>query len=68
MIFTPPPALPGKVGVAIEMKRRVGGTVSVYQEEWLSELNAIGWHTEVCRGFEEAARVLKECGYATKEV
>ena len=63
LIFTPPPRMPGKIGVAIEMKRRVGGSVSEHQGEWLTELTALGWHTVVCRGYKEAEKVLQECGY-----
>jgi hypothetical protein len=62
-IFTPPPAFPDKKGTVIELKRRIGGTVSDEQEDWLEALNDLGWYTAVCRGYEEAEKVLRECGY-----
>lgn len=42
----------------IEMKRQKGGTVSPQQKEWHEALNAAGVPTYVCKGFEEARRVI----------
>ena len=47
-------------GLAIEMKRRHGGTVSDVQLSCLAELRLRGYRAEVCRGFDEAVRVVGE--------
>jgi hypothetical protein len=62
-IITPPPNLPNRKGVVIELKREKGGTVSPDQERWISELKRIGWHAVVCEGHREVVRVLRYCGY-----
>lgn len=46
-------------GLFIEMKRTKGGTVSDCQKLWLHDLRKQGYLTEVCRGWEEAARRIK---------
>lgn len=63
LIFTPPPRLPACRGVAIEMKRLRGGTVSDSQRFWLEQLQAAGWQAKVCRGADEAVRWLTFLGY-----
>ena len=47
-------------GLFIEMKRRDGGTVSKEQKEWLARLTEQGYRAEVCKGWEEAARVIED--------
>lgn len=41
-------------GLRIELKRRVGGTVSLAQKAWIAELTHQGYLVVVCRGWEEA--------------
>jgi len=48
-------------GVAIELKRKVGGRITTTQQEWLDRLEKIGWHAFVARGADEAIAKLKEC-------
>lgn len=67
LIFTRPPKKPGWIGLAIELKRRIGGVVSDNQKEWLQDLERIGWVTVVCRGYDEAVKVLKKYGYMRGE-
>lgn len=50
-------------GCAIELKRQKGGRVSEAQKEWLEGLRRAGWVAEVCNGFEEAKKLIKELGY-----
>ena len=50
-------------GCAIELKRQKGGRVSDSQKEWLAGLRRAGWVAEVCNGFEEAQKLIKELGY-----
>ncbi len=50
-------------GCAIELKRQKGGRVSDSQKEWLAGLRQAGWVAEVCNGFEEAQKLIKELGY-----
>lgn len=56
-----PVARCGYHGLYIEMKRRKGGHVSPEQKWWLDRLNEQGFLTRVCRGYDEATRVL--CDY-----
>lgn len=67
LIFTRPPKKPKWIGLAIELKRRIGGVVSDHQKEWLQDLERIGWVTVVCRGYDEAVKVLKKYGYMRGE-
>lgn len=62
LIFTPPTAQPGR-GVALELKRKVGGVVSDDQRRWLEDLRRCGWVTLVARGADEAIKLLLGCGY-----
>ncbi len=53
------PVAKGKsTGLAIELKREVGGRVSPEQREWLTALAGQGWTTTVCHGADEAIRVI----------
>lgn len=46
-------------GLYIELKRVKGGTVSPEQREWIEYLNGVGYYAMVCKGFEEAKRVVE---------
>ena len=46
--------------LAIELKRRKGGTVSPEQRAWLAALKEQGWCAAVCRGAAEAITVIEE--------
>ena len=50
----------GAHGLAIEMKREKGGTVSRPQRRWHDDLRERGWRVEVCRGHREAIAILTE--------
>lgn len=63
LVFSSPPNEPDRVGVAIEMKRRKGGTVSLSQERWMRGLEEMGWVVFVAKGAEEAIMRLRELGY-----
>lgn len=63
LIFSPPPINPTAKGVAIELKRIKGGTLSPDQKRWLSDLSDIGWITKRCNGSGEAIDFLRELGY-----
>jgi VRR-NUC domain len=64
LVFDPPPnpAHAQARGVAIEMKTQ-HGSLSEKQKGWIERLTADGWLTYVCRGFDDAVRVLKSLGY-----
>lgn len=66
LIFDPPPNAPGRAGMAIEMKRVKGGTVSPEQKEWLSALEQRNWITQVCKGATEAIKTLEIFGYGKR--
>ena len=44
--------------VFIEMKRAKGDTVSKEQKKWLEMINKAGIRAELCKGFNEARRVI----------
>lgn len=44
----------------IEMKRKKGGTVSPEQAGWIEYLRGCGYRAEVCRGFDEAKKVVTD--------
>lgn len=44
--------------ICIEMKRKKGGTLSPEQKQWNLALNAAGVPAYVCRGAEEAIKVI----------
>lgn len=46
--------------VAIEMKRKKGGTTSANQKQWLETLNSAGIESVVCKGCEEAIKFVEE--------
>lgn len=54
-----PVARKGYHGLFIEMKTR-NGRVSEWQEQWLKDLNAQGYLAAVCRGADEARKLLEE--------
>ena len=65
LIFDAPPALDGKVGTALEMKREgaTKSTVRPEQRRWLEKLSERGWHTLVGYGAKDALKKLKDAGY-----
>ena len=46
--------------LAIELKHRKGGSVSPDQRKWLGELAGCGYTAVVCRGADEAIKVVTE--------
>ena len=66
LVFDPPPAMPGGVGTALELKVVLGGAVSVAQREWLSALGQRGWATVIAHGYEDALRQLGDLGYPVR--
>ena len=52
--------------VAIEMKRRKGGTVSKEQNMWINALKDRGWEAFVAHGADQAIEMLKALGYGTR--
>ena len=57
------PTSTGKVGAALELKRRVGGAVSAQQDAWLQSFRDRGWEARVVKGYEELRETLVELGY-----
>lgn len=49
----------GYHGLYIEMKRREHGTVSEHQKKWLKALHEQGYCVSVCRGADEAIRLIE---------
>lgn len=45
--------------VAIEMKRKKGGTTSANQKQWLKTLNEAGIQSVVCKGCDEAIKFIE---------
>lgn len=62
LIYRRPPARPDAVGVALELKTRVGKT-SVDQERWLAGLEGEGWLVKVVHGLDEALTCLQGLGW-----
>jgi hypothetical protein len=62
MIFYTPTALK-HAGVAVELKRSDGGTVSDDQHAWHASLRALGWYVIVAHGAQEAIQQLQAIGY-----
>jgi len=56
----PLPIVYGKRMVAIEMKRRKGGTLSANQKMWLEILNNAGVESVACKGFDEAKKFIED--------
>jgi hypothetical protein len=50
----------GSLGIAIELKRASGGTVSPEQRRWVEWLTARGWLAFVARGADEAIARIEE--------
>lgn len=50
--------VPGEI-LFVELKRRERGRVSAEQQEWIEALEACGGRAQVCRGFEEAKRLVE---------
>ncbi len=57
------PGHPGARGVAIEMKKRSGGTLSVDQHNWLRRLERCGYLTHVAEGAGDAISYLESLGF-----
>lgn len=55
-----PCARSGFHGLYIELKRRKGGRVSEEQRAMIKALTAQGYRAEVCKGWEDAARIITE--------
>lgn len=47
-------------GLAIELKRRKGGTVSESQRNWQKALQAVEWKAVICKGADEAIKEIQE--------
>ncbi len=47
-------------GLFIEMKREKGSTTSQNQKEWINQLNAEGYFAAVCKGFDEARKIIEQ--------
>lgn len=67
LILTPPPALPGKVGAAIELKptkeESPHAKPSKSQNDWLVRLIEANYAVTWCRGSREALRQIQAWGY-----
>ncbi len=66
LIFTTPPKKPVARGVAIELKRQRGGTISEAQMRWIEELRKCGWMAWVAPGAERAIEELERLGYGKR--
>lgn len=53
-----PVARGGYHGLYIELKRKVGGQVSVTQKQWIISLQEQGYMAKVCKGADEAIATL----------
>lgn len=53
-------------GLFIELKRVKGGNVSPEQKTWLAKLSEQGYMAVVCKGFDEAKKVIEQ--YLLNEV
>ena len=49
-----------ELNLYIEMKRAKGGSLSPFQKDVIARLRKIGCIVEVCKGFEEAKKVLQK--------
>lgn len=71
LIFDIPPKLESRgvqvfPGIAIELKRTKGGTVSPEQKQWLEALQNRGWMVHVARGADDAIKYLEELGFGRR--
>lgn len=55
-----PIARKGKHGLYIELKRKIGGTVSIAQRYWLDQLAKEGYMAIVAKGFDEAKNIVED--------
>lgn len=62
LIFSVPPGKSWR-GVAVELKREVGGVVSAEQTRWLSDLARCGWMASAVHGDDGAIKFLRGLGY-----
>lgn len=46
--------------ITIEMKRVRGGSVTLQQKQWIADLNEVGIPSFICKGFDEARKVVEE--------
>ena len=62
LILSPPPGAPGRVGVAIELKRRKSppSAASPSQRQWLEQLRGCGWVAEVAHGAGPAVALIEQ--------
>lgn len=63
LVFTRPPNEPKRPGVALEMKRSIGGKLRDDQSHWLKRLAEIGWVSLHCAGVDEAIADMSALGY-----
>lgn len=63
LIFSEPPRGTWVRGVAIELKRTKGGTLSQSQKEWIDDLKKEGWLVKRCNGAGEVVDLCRELGY-----
>jgi hypothetical protein len=68
LIFNSPPNKPFKKGVAIELKRSNGGTLSADQKKWMTNLKYLGWETQCCHGAKRAIDYLYSLGYKSRPI
>lgn len=47
-------------GLFIEMKREKGSTTTSDQKAWIAALNAEGYFATVCKGFDEARKIIEQ--------
>ncbi len=66
LIFTSPPAKPGCVGTALELKRAKGGKATEAQRWWLGWLERLGWACSVQHGADAAIAWLESLGYGVR--
>jgi hypothetical protein len=63
LVFSEPPMAVAPRGIAIEMKRRRGGTLSPAQGRFVAELERCGWLVIVAYGAEQAVQELQRFGF-----
>jgi len=65
-IFIPMPNN-GYHGLFIELKRCKGGTVSLTQRQWIEALKVQGYCAKVCKGAEDAIKLVNDYFYKAKD-
>jgi hypothetical protein len=68
IIFDAPPLHPCAKGVALELKRTKGGSISEEQQTFLEKMGNRGWVTCVAHGANEALDFLRGLGWRIGEV